>query len=117
MDSNIYQGCIVLESLEDSRILNDFSVLGVRVTSEESPAERWHLFTIQAPEKVIKKLSLFIKPQKWYAHFWNENKHIIAIFRDHVFEFDFDNKTSWEPAIQYGLSVGIPHEQLDFLIS
>ena len=57
-----------------------------------------------------------LKSEKWYAHFWDKNKNIIAVFQNKFFYFNYDDKQSWEPAIKYGLSIEIPKEQLDFLI-
>lgn len=48
-------------------------------------------------------------------HFWR-GRDIVAIFQGKKFEFNYDNKDSWSPVIEYGLSVGIPREQLDFPI-
>ncbi len=111
----LYKGTIVQESLIDDRILNEFRFLGFRVTNKEKPEERWHLFTVEATETVIVKLSKYIKPEKWYAHFWNGD-NIIAIFSNKVFRFKFSDKSSWKEAVEYGKSIGIPGGQLDFLI-
>jgi hypothetical protein len=48
-------------------------------------------------------------------HFW-KGRGIIAIFKDKIFEFNYDDKATWSEAISYGTSLGIPKEQLDFLI-
>jgi hypothetical protein len=98
--SKIYKGAIVKESLEDVSVLDDFKIMYTEVTDDID---------------TLLKLSKVIKPTKWYAHFWS-GREVIAVFRDNVFRFNFDVKKSWEPAIAHGLSVGIPKEQLDFLI-
>ena len=74
-----YKGTIVQESLTDDRILNDFIFLDFRVTKDKNPNDRWHLFTVQASEKLVIKLAKYLKSEKWYAHFWNKND-VIAIF-------------------------------------
>jgi len=48
-------------------------------------------------------------------HFWND-RDVIAIFHGKKFEFNYDDKSLWAPAVEHGLSIGIPKEQLDFLI-
>jgi len=113
MNSEEYKGIIVEESLENNRIINDIKVVKVEISLEEDPSERWHIYTVEVSKEQIEKLSKNIK-QKWYMHFW-KNKNIIAIFKNKIFEFNFDDKSSWNPAVEYGLSVGIPKEQLDFL--
>jgi hypothetical protein len=111
-----YKGAIVEESLLDNRILNEFKILALTITPEDDPAERWHIFDVEASKDQLLKLSKNIKPMKWYAHFWDKDKNIIAVFKDKTFVFNWNDKTSWQPAIKYGLSVEIPIEQLDFLI-
>lgn len=48
-------------------------------------------------------------------HFWQE-QDVIAVFKDRKFEFNYDDKSTWKPVIEYGLSLGIPKEELDFPI-
>jgi len=48
-------------------------------------------------------------------HFWR-GREVIAIFQGKKFEFNYDDKSSWASAVEHGLSIGIPKEQLDFLI-
>lgn len=109
-----YKGVIVEESLGDNRILNDFKIIEFRISKEENPADRWHLYTVQVSKEEIVRLSKNIK-QKWYMHFW-KGRNVIAIFKDKKFEFNFDDKSTWKPVVEYGLSLGIPKEQLDFPI-
>ena len=116
---SLYIGTIIEESLEDNRILNDFRILNVRITNEENPADRWHLYKVEATQEQLQKLSSVLKPEKWYAHFWSGDQKgdkMIVVFRDKTFTQKVGEKNTWKPAIQYGLSVGTPKEQLDFLI-
>ncbi len=109
-----YKGVIIEESLADNRILNDFKIIEFRISKEENPADRWHIYTVQVSKEDIVRLSKNIK-QKWYMHFW-KGRNVIAIFKDKKFEFNFDSKVTWKPVFEYGLSLGIPKEQLDFPI-
>ncbi len=109
-----YKGIIVEESLADNRILNKLKIIKLEITKEENPSDRWHLYTVQVSEKEINAFSKNIK-EKWYMHFW-KGRRIIAIFKNKKFEFNFGDKATWQPAIAYGLSLGIPKEQLDFPI-
>lgn len=135
MSQEIYKGAIIEESLEDTTILSKFKILETIVTKDENPADCWHIHNVEATENQFEELSKVIKPRGWYAHFWsdnlyviknvkkplfsekNDNTYVIVVFKDKIFRFDYEDKTSWQPAIDYGLSVGIPKEQLDFLIS
>ncbi|MBI2103585.1 hypothetical protein HYT59_01115 [Candidatus Woesebacteria bacterium] len=109
-----YKGTIVQESLRDDGLLNGFEVIAYKVTKENKPSARWHLVTVLATEKNIKKLSKNIK-NAWYAHFWNGDD-LIAVFPNKVFRFKHSNISTWKEAVDYGKSLGIPEEQLDFLI-
>lgn len=60
------------------------------------------------------RLSENIKP-KWHMYFW-KNRDAIAIFQGKKFEFNYDDKSSWASTIEYGLSIGIPKEKLNFPI-
>ncbi len=111
-----YKGVIVEESLKDNRILNDLEIIKFEITKDEDPKDRWHIYTVLIPGEDIENLSKFIESNKWYMHFWNEN-NITVIFKDKKFQFNVNDKIGRESAIQYGLSIGIPKEQLDFVIN
>ncbi len=110
-----YKGTIVEESLEDNRILNDLNIIGFKISKDENPEDRWHLYTVKVTENDIRKVSQYIKSGTWYMHFWNGND-VIAVFKDKVFEFKHNQKETWKDACDYGRSLGIPEEQLDFVI-
>ncbi|NDE68310.1 hypothetical protein EB052_01750 [bacterium] len=112
-----YNGTIIKESLENPDILDDFITTKITVTGDENPADRWHIHDVEATREQLEMLSKIIKPTKYYAHFWDKDRNIIIVFRNKIFEFNFDNKSAWQPAIEHGLSVDIPREQLDFSIS
>jgi len=109
-----FKGIIVEESLSDNRILNDLAIIKVEISKEENSLDRWHLYTVKVSKEDVDKLSKNIKP-KWYMHFWKE-RSVIVIFKDKKFEFNYDNKSEWKSAVNYGLSLGVPKEQLDFPI-
>ncbi|MBX4210512.1 hypothetical protein KW783_00880 [Candidatus Parcubacteria bacterium] len=110
-----YKGNIIEESLTDPNILESVETTILKITREENPSNRWHIHTVKVVKEDIDKLSKFLRPG-WYMHFW-KNKKVIVVYKSKTFEFDFDDKSAWTSAIHYGLSVGIPEEQLDFQIS
>ena len=113
--NNYYKGTIVEESLEDNRILNDMNIIGFRISKDDNPADRWHLYTVQVTKSDIEKVSRYIKPGTWYMHFW-KGTDVIVVFKGKVFEFQHDKKETWKDACEYGRSLGIPEEQLDFVV-
>jgi hypothetical protein len=113
--NQIYKGTIVEESLTDNRIINNLKIVRFRISKDENPSNRWHLYTVNANKEEIQKVSRYINSGKWYMHFWSGND-VIAVFKDKIFEFKYDQKETWKGAIDYGRSLGIPDEQLDFVV-
>ncbi len=67
---------------------------------------------VHATDKQIGALSSQVK-RGWYAHFWKDQR-LVVVFRGEKFEFKSRDKSTWKEAVEYGKSVGIPEEQLDF---
>jgi hypothetical protein len=112
-----YTGTIIEESLEDNRVLNEVGIVDSRISRDENPQDRWHLYTVTVSKEEIEKLSRSIKKGTWYMHFWNKKRDIVAVFKGKTFEFNYDNKESWKDAVAYGISIGVPEKQLDFSIT
>ena len=112
----MYSGVIVEESLLDNRILNDFKINSVRITTSETPEDRWHLYDVTVTSDQIDLLSTQLKSSGWYADFRSPDS-IVVVFPGKKFEFSYDDKVSYNDVIAYGQSVGVPLEQLDFKIS
>lgn len=109
-----YKGIIIEESLDDNRILNKLILSGCRISNEENPSQRWHLYTVKINVEQIQLIKQHIK-QGWYMHCWNDT-HMIVVFKDKQFEFNHTISSQWIPAVEYGISIGIPKEQLNFPI-
>jgi hypothetical protein len=105
-----YKGIVIEESLRDNKIINRLNIEKVEISREL----RWHMYTVRISKREIDGLKKTIRP-KWYMHFW-KGKKIIAIFKDKKFEFNVDDERRRRTVIGYGMSLGIPEEQLDFPI-
>lgn len=114
--SQVYRGAIVEESLLSQTALHDFRVLETTVTDDPDPADRWTIRTVEATREQVEKLADALKPRGWYAHFWDESRNILAVFPGGVFAFAEGDTATRQRAIDFGLSLSIPREQLDFLI-
>lgn len=110
---NKWKGCIVEESLDDNRVLNNLETVAVRITQEENSEQRWHIYNALLTEDDIERIHPHLK-QGWYLHVWNE-KIMIILFKGKKFMVDANDKKTWKKAIDYGLSCDIPEEQLDFI--
>jgi len=54
-----------------------------------------------------------LKKQQYYAHFYRADE-LMIVFKDKIFRVKPD-PSSWTEAVKYGLSIGIPPKQLDFI--
>ncbi|MDD2376492.1 MAG: hypothetical protein PHD15_04550 [Clostridia bacterium] len=107
----MYYGYIIEESLINKKVLNKFKILKLILTSE------WHLYKFELNKEDIYALSENINnATKWYCHFWNDNKDLIVVFKDKVFETTLDDLEEQEKIKQYGINLGIPKSQMNFLI-
>jgi len=111
--AEVYTGIIVSESLQSQDMLSEFTILSVKETVQN----KWHLYTVCGTKEVITHLSFVLIDTSWYTHFWNDTE-VIIVFKNKVFIFkrlEFEDKK--QEAIEYGVSLGIPIEQLDFPIN
>ena len=77
----------------------------------------WTFLLVSVPENEldahIRRLQAnMVTDDEWYAHYFRGDE-LIVVFRDAAFPVAVD-PASWGPAVTYGLSVGVPAEQLDF---
>lgn len=112
-----YIGIIIKESLTDANVLDTLQVVSNHTeTDQDNPDDTWHLYNVMVTKDEISNLQTYLERiGGWYMHFWKGEK-VIVVFRDKLFEIDYDDKSTWKEAIDYGLSVGVPKEQIDFLI-
>lgn len=110
-----YTGTIVEESLKDNRYLNKLSIAGLKISSTDIAADRWHVYKVLISEDQITEIANQLKPEKWYMHFWRGDD-VIAVFPGRTFRFKHSDTSTWGDAIAYGKSINIPEGQLDFLI-
>lgn len=86
--------------------MNQFDINRVQISVHENPKERWHLYQVNISKEEIYSLAKHMVGT-WYMHFW-KGTTIIAVFSgNHIFEFDYDNKSTWDEVLKYGRSIGI----------
>jgi hypothetical protein len=103
------KGIIVENSLADKSILE-------RLHIEKSWQDgNWTLHTVQIEKGRVQEIASALSNGPWYTHFWESgNDEILVVFKDKVITIHSKDTSTWEPAIAYGKSIGIPEEQLDF---
>lgn len=110
-----YIGIVVEEALDDNCLINKLNVQKVRITHHRKKEDRWHMYEVKVSLDEINNLSSHIV-NDWYIHFW-KGSDIIALFgNSKKFEFNYNCKESWKDVLEYGRSIGIIEEQLDFPI-
>lgn len=107
----MYTGTIVENSLDDKAILKK---LRINKTWQD---EDWILHSVSVDENQLTELSHSINNGPWYIHVWKEGQdEVQVIFKDKIFHIQHSDKSTWNDAIEYGKSIGIPENQLDFKI-
>lgn len=118
-----YQGVIIEESLENSRVLSLVRILESRVkpttAKEKTPwVQQWTLHTVEIPEpkaeRVAAALSASLDRQHaGYADFKNNRTHFI-VFRHRIFRVNRARQDQYDEVKRYGARLGIPDYQLNF---
>ncbi len=123
-----YKGDIIEESLENKTVLSKVKILSTRVeeVTEEHRTpwlKQWKLHTVEVgvdkAHEIAREISKSLDTKhkgSWYADFKNETNHYI-IFPNKIFFIDRESKKQYQEASDYGISLGIPEYQVNFLTS
>lgn len=107
----MYHGILIAQEFNDINFPEKFKSFAVRQGSE------WKIYGVEIEdselEKTIKEMQLNMLTDKpWYAHLYNDNE-LIVVFKNKVFHVK-PHKSTWTEVLDYGKTLGIPEEQLDF---
>lgn len=108
-----FLGIVIEQSLADPAFAETLDVS----YRKRDPNGSWVFLLVRiAPEQLSTDLErirqAIARDEPWYAHFFSDDR-LAVVFTDAVFELSTD-PASWSPAIEHGLALGIPREQLDF---
>jgi hypothetical protein len=107
----LYKGTVVENSLKDTSILEQLTV------EKRWESDDWALDSVLVREDQILALAASLDDGPWYIHLWQEGQDdVVVIFKDKTFIIKRSNISTWADAVAYGKSIGIPEEQLDFVI-
>lgn len=118
-----YTGAIVEESLIDSSILKELTILQKersKVTSKENTPwlEYWNIHTVEIAEALMdqyaQRLSELLDTthcNDWYCDFRNTNFHYV-IFPHKVFKLNRTSKQDYLTMQEYGIHIGLPISRL-----
>lgn len=111
-----YKGIVVAEDLNNQDLLKDVEVSNVRVIQSVRDQMTWHVLEVKVDKDQIEDLSHALKENR-YMHFWKD-KNVIAIFAGpKYFEFDYDDKSTWQNVLKYTDFLEIPRNKIDFSIT
>lgn len=103
------KGIVIENSLRDTSVLEKLKV----IKSWEDGS--WKLHEIDVSRKQALEFQQALRDGPWYIHFWEKGSDdVLVVFKDKFFDIKFSDKSTWTPACEYGASIGIPSEQLDF---
>ena len=107
----MYHAIVVDQSFIDPSKIRSFRVFAIKHDGT------WKIYCVEIDDRhvddVIEQIQENMKPNEpWYAHAYNDEE-LIVIFKNKVFTIASD-PTTWQPAIEYGLELNIPKEQLNF---
>jgi len=99
---------IIDKSIPDPNLWNKLKIIGKRT----SKANFWTLYKIdfsKVNENLIKELQEGLIGN-FYFHYYNDEE-IVVVFKEKIFVLTKDQST-WKEMQEYGLSIGIPKDQL-----
>lgn len=113
--SNMWQGVVLEESLEDKSLLKMAKISGTNVSRLEKENRVMTFHKVEVPdslkEEYIEKAKNTIK-QSFYTHLCKDGQ-MTVVFKGRVFNFTADDP-ELNKAREYGKSIGIISEQMPF---
>jgi len=121
-----YKGTIIKESLENKDVLEKLEIISTRVEAvnkdHQTPwLKQWTLHKVIVSsvkaDAIAKELATALDREhggSWYADYKNDKNHFI-IFPNRVFKIDRSRVDQYKAATDYGLKLGIPNYQVDFM--
>lgn len=110
-DRIMFKGTVIENSISNKEILKK---LRINKTWEEGD---WILHNVSLDEDQVEELSRSLDNGAWYIHIWKQGEEDVkVIFKDKIFDIKYTDKATWVEAVEYGKSLGIPNDQLDFPI-
>lgn len=110
-----YRLIVIENSLSEKSILTKYQTLSKTFFEKGTPQESF-MIKIEIPIKDVNMIVNFLKHNlkyPYYAHLYHEdptNNSLIVIFPGQIFH---TSKTNFTDAATYGISHGIPKEQMD----
>jgi len=109
--ADLYNATVVENSLANKDILSK-----VRIEKTWQDGD-WTLHRVLVGREQIPDLAKALATGPWYIHLWQTGSdEVTVVFKDKIFTIKYSDKSTWVDAVAYGKSIGIPEEQLDFVV-
>ena len=108
-----WKGEVLLESLEDPKVLDTLQVDSVQEITDQDGI--WHVCTVIVTNDQLKTVSSYLKDGPWFMHFGN-GKETAVVFKDTVFTFSSSDRETLEKVKECARKLHIPEEELNFSI-
>lgn len=124
----MYTGVIIEESLENEDILKKIKIVSTEIEQVTENFKtpwltQWTLDTVEIPESEIEAVAQEVQSAidsvhntSWYVDFKNDSTHYI-IFKNRIFVIDRTKREQYQEASDYGVSLGVPAHQVNFVIN
>ncbi|MCL2439918.1 MAG: hypothetical protein FWD15_05430 [Alphaproteobacteria bacterium] len=104
-------GIVIAESLSDKSVITKFEVIKTLATTTP-----WHMYWLKLDEAGIREIQKnLVNENQWYADFASTSTdRAMVVFKNKIFDIKKSDKSTWQAAIDYGISAGIPASQMGF---
>lgn len=113
----VWKGVIIEESLRDKSLLDLVEVVRTEEFELEKTGEitTFHMYQFEdeKSEEFFEKALSALRDGKWYLHSVKDNR-MTVIYHGKRFDFKKGERKKIEKARRFGLSKGIPKEQMPF---
>ncbi len=106
-----YHAVVIEQSLQDRKVLEKFKILNTKHDGD------WdlHILEIKDPYAAIRIIQpAMVTDDEFYWHIYDRGESLIVVFREKYFEMNPNNPKTWVEAQDYGKSLGIIPDQLEF---
>ena len=111
MLQNMFHGILVDMAFIDRHYPETFPIFARKKSGD------WWLYGIEVPRSDLESMVINIQThmradENFYSHLYDDEV-VIVIFKTHIVRVT-PHISSWEDILKYGMTLGIPEEQLDF---
>lgn len=110
-NKNIFKAIIIENGLSDKKILDELNIEKTYTIKDKT------IHNVELSKDLISKLQKSIADGPWFIKLWNSGgDDMTVIFKDKTFSVKISDRSSWNDAINFGKSIGVSEDELDFSV-